>query len=136
MDRKKLSKILVYLILLISIAHFIATKLYWYSSIWWFDMPMHFLGGFWIGLACIYLFPPKDSSTTSILKILFLLLFVGVGWEVFELLFNNYVAQNPFNTLDTISDIFFDLSGGAFAILYFFKRIKINSELPPLAPPQ
>ena len=87
-------------------------------------MPIHFLGGFWIGFASIYLFSWKYYIRVSALNILFAVLFVGIGWEVFEILVNNIIAQNPFNTLDTISDIFFDLSGGAFAVLYFYQKNK------------
>ncbi len=121
MDRKKLIKRLTYLILFIFVINFLANKLYWYSSIWWFDMPMHFLGGFWI--ISLYLFSSQKISIKLIFKILLLVLIVGIGWEIFEVLVNDIVSQNPFNALDTFSDIFFDLSGGAMATLYFFKRI-------------
>ena len=46
MDRKRLFKIAAYLIATLFLLNYAATKLYWYSSIWWFDMPMHLLGGF------------------------------------------------------------------------------------------
>jgi len=91
-------------------------------------MPMHFIGGFWIGLATIYFLAPKAISFRSILIILFSVLLIGVGWELFEIFFNNYIAQNPFNTLDTISDVFFDLAGGSAAILYFLKTIMRTGE--------
>lgn len=119
MDRKKLFKHLTYLIFFILVVNFLANKFYWYSSVWYFDMIMHFLGGFWIGLAFFYLFSPKNNSVSSVFKILFLVLFVGIGWEVFEIFVNNTIVQNPFNALDTISDVFFDLAGGAFAMFYF-----------------
>jgi len=123
MDRKNLIKYLICLIFFILIVNFFANKFYWYFSIWYFDMFMHFLGGFWAALACLYLFPPKDSSFNSILRIWFLVLCIGIGWEVFEILVNDVIIRNPFNPLDTFSDIFFDLAGGATAILYFLKRI-------------
>ncbi len=123
MDRKKLIKRLVQLILFIFIVNFLANKFYWYSSIWYFDMPMHTLGGFWIGLASIYFLPPKNNSLNSVIKILLLVLVIGIGWEIYEIGVNDIIAQNPFNYLDTISDIFFDLAGGTFSILYFFKKI-------------
>ena len=97
-------------------------RFYWYSSIWYFDMPMHFLGGVWLGLSAIYLFPLKDYSLKSIFKIFFIVLLVGVGWELFEILVNKFTIQDPFNSLDTLSDICFDLAGGLFAILYFIRR--------------
>ena len=125
MDSKKLTKRLIYLILFILVVNFLSNKFYWYYSVWYLDMIMHFLGGFWVGLLAIYLFPPKDYAfdVKTILKILLFVLLIGVGWEIFEILVNDVLARNPFNTLDTLSDIFFDLSGGAFAILYFLKRI-------------
>ena len=86
-------------------------------------MPMHFLGGIWLGLASIYLFSFKDDSLKSIFRILFIVLFIGVGWEVFEILVSIFITHNPLIFLDTFSDIFFDFAGGAFAILYFFKKI-------------
>ena len=125
-DRQKLLKRLSYLIILIFIFNLVAGKLYWYSSIWWFDMPMHFLGGVWVGLILIYLFRVHGLSNKTILGLLLGVLLVGVGWEFFEFAFVNPIAGNPFNTLDTLSDIFFDLAGGAFALLYFLKRIVIQ----------
>ena len=125
MERKKLLKHLLYLILFIFVANFAANKFYWYFSIWYFDIIMHFLGGFWIGLAYFYFFSPKIlplEFPQPVFKILAFILLVGVGWEVFELLFNNIIAQNSFNILDTSSDIFFDLSGGLCAILYIWKK--------------
>jgi hypothetical protein len=98
-------------------------KFYWYSSIWYFDMPMHFLGGIWLGLISIYLFPLKNYSLKSIFKIFFIVLLVGVAWEVFEILVNRLTIQDSFNTLDTISDICFDSAGGLFAIFYFLKKV-------------
>ena len=76
----------------------------------------------------IYFFPPEDYSFSSISKILLAVFIIGIGWEVFEMLVNDVIARNPFNLLDTISDILFDLSGGAAAILYFYKRISFASE--------
>ncbi len=136
MNRAKLLKILIYLILFIFCANFLAGKFHWYYSIWWFDMPMHTLGGFWVGLALLYIAPIyldpiypfsiKDDSIKSVLKILALVLLIGVGWEVFEAL-NNYVFKIiPNANLDTISDIFFDLTGGSMAVLYFLSKMRYN----------
>jgi hypothetical protein len=46
-------------------------------------------------------------------------LILGILWELFEVLTHNYIARDLFNTLDTVSDLFFDLAGGAFAVFYF-----------------
>jgi hypothetical protein len=128
MDSEKLLMRLISLILLIFLLNFLAMKFYWYLSIWYFDMPMHFLGGIWLGLASIYFFPLKDNSLKSIFKIFFIVLLVGVGWEVFEILVNKFTVQDPFNFLDTVSDICFDLAGGLFAIFYFIKKVMFVEE--------
>ena len=129
MDRKKLFRIIAFLVVFISVTNFFANKFYWYYSIWYFDMIMHFLGGVWVGLASIYLFPPKDLSIKFIWRILFFVLLVGVGWEVFEVFVSRMTTESSyFNILDTISDVFFDLAGGVFAILYFLKRIMYINE--------
>jgi hypothetical protein len=126
MDRKKLAIRLVTLIIFIFLVNSAANTFYWYSSIWWFDMPMHFLGGFWIGLAMFWFLGRAEPSLGLILKGLLAVLVVGVGWEVFEIAVNSSLAQTPLSPLDIISDIFFDLAGGSLAVLYFFKRIRYN----------
>ncbi|MFA5778111.1 MAG: hypothetical protein WC870_01300 [Candidatus Paceibacterota bacterium] len=122
MDRKKLLRHLLYIILFIFVANFAANKFFWYSSVWYLDMIMHFLGGFWLGLAFLWFLLEENLSFALILKIILGVLFVGILWEIFELLFNNIVAQNPFNILDTSSDLFFDISGGLCAILYIWRK--------------
>jgi CDP-diglyceride synthetase len=124
MDRKNLAGSLICLIFLIFIANFLANKFYWYSSIWYFDMIMHFLGGFWVGLAGVYLFQPKEVSFNSVINILLFVFFIGVGWEVFEMLVNDVIVKNSLDFIDIASDIFFDLSGGLCAILYLWKKLQ------------
>ena len=94
-------------------------------------MPMHILGGFWLGLVFIYFLKIKDLSFSTILKIILGALVIGLLWEVFEILVDKTIIQNPFNTLDTLSDICFDLAGAGIAIFYFAKRIMLpeNFEL-------
>ena len=122
MDRKKLQQYLVSLILIIFLTSLLANKFYWYYSIWYFDMIMHFLGGFWVGLLALYFLISPRLSTGTVLKILLVILGVGLGWEIFEILVDKALAENPFNLPDTVSDIFFDLAGGMVAIVYYFKK--------------
>jgi len=89
-------------------------------------MIMHFLGGFWVGLAYFYIFLLQNMSSRLIFKILFSVLIIGVGWEVYEILVNDILAQNPFNYIDTVSDLFFDLFGGLCAILYLWIPLEIK----------
>ena len=123
MDRKNLLKRLATLLLFIFLVNYIAMKFYWYSAIWYFDMPMHFIGGFWLGLAYIWLFSVKEFSFKFIYRIILSILLIGIFWEVFELLVDKSITHKPFNALDTLSDIFFALAGGLSAVFYFFKKI-------------
>ena len=91
-------------------------------------MPMHFLGGLLLGFALIWFFIIKDISLKSIFYLILGVLLIGVLWEVFEIIIDKIITGNLFNTLDTISDIFFDLAGGTFAIFYFIKRIMFIKE--------
>jgi hypothetical protein len=122
MERKTLFKNLAYLIALIFFVNYLAINFYWYYSVRFFDMFMHFLGGFWVGLFLLWFLFEENFSKTFFLKIVLGVLLVGGLWEVYEVLINNIYAQNPFDALDTASDIFFDLSGGLCAILYLWKN--------------
>lgn len=126
MDRKKIFKISAYAIILLSLVNFIALKFYWYYSIWYFDMFMHFFGGFCVGMALLWIFykDDLDFNFSFVLKISLGVLFIGSAWEVFEIIFNNIIAGNQFDILDTVSDIVFDLLGGLCAILYLWKKLQ------------
>lgn len=128
MDRKTLFKRLAHLIFLIFILNFLANKFYWYVSIWYFDMIMHFLGGLWLGLFFIYILFLEKFNIKRILGVIALVFLIGVCWEIFELYFINHLAQNPFNLIDTTSDIFFDLAGGLVAILFISRGTLLSNE--------
>ncbi len=123
MNAKKFLIRLLLLILSIFLLNYLAMSFYWYSSIWYFDMIMHFLGGIWLGLAFIWLFKIEKISFKLILKIILGVLLISILWEVFEIILDKNITGNSFNTLDTISDISFDLAGGFFAVLYFLRKI-------------
>jgi len=123
MDSRKLLIRLIFLIFFIFLLNYLSLGFYWYSSVWYLDMPMHFLGGFWLGLALIWFFRLKEISLGLILKIILGVLLIGILWEIFEIVINKTITGNSFNIFDTTSDIFFDLAGGFFAVFYFLKRI-------------
>jgi uncharacterized membrane protein YjdF len=119
-EKKNLFKYSASLIFVIFVLHFLATNFYWYYSMWYFDMFMHFLGGLWLGFVFLWFFGKNNLNLSLIFKIIFGILIVGIGWEIFEFYFVNYVAENSFDRLDTLSDIFFDLFGGLSAVIYSF----------------
>ena len=123
MDSRKFLIRLLLLIFFIFLLNYLAMNFYWYSSIWYFDMLMHFLGGFWLGLTFIWFFKIEKISSKTIFKIILEVLLISILWEVFEVVLDKNITGNIFNVLDTVSDILFDIAGGFFAILYFLKKI-------------
>jgi hypothetical protein len=105
-----------------------ANKFYWQNSVWYFDIIMHFLGGVWVGFFFIYVYSPLQRVTRPVLKVLLSVFLIGISWEIFEFVVNNVIGRIPFDAGDTLSDIFWDLTGGLIATFYFFKFIMPSSE--------
>lgn len=122
MDRKHLFNTLTGLIIFIFLANAVANKFYWYSSIWYFDIFMHFLGGFWVGILALYVVRAKEISPTLLGKIISAVLIIGLGWEIFEIVVDRVISRNAFNALDSSADIFFDCAGGVAAVFYYLKN--------------
>lgn len=123
MDRRKLFNRQALLVALIALVNFGAIKFHWYYSLWWFDMPMHFLGGMWVAMLIIWYLGDSKFSIESVGRVILGAFIVGLAWEVFELLLNEQFVQNAYDLPDTLSDIFFDLSGAFTAVLYTAMRI-------------
>ncbi len=121
MDPKKLLKHLVILMFFIFLVDRIGVTLYWYFTIWWFDMVMHFVSGLWTGLFFAYVFYIRKPIFSNVFYIILLSFLIGVSWEIFELYVFNHIGGTPFNLLDTVSDIFFDVAGATLAALYVLK---------------
>src|SRR3989344_863105 len=90
---------------------------------WWLDMAHHFLGGAWIALFfnwCAKRFNSHVSARAFLFAtaVLGTVALAGVFWEFFEFILNRYVINIGFlGYEDTLSDLFFDLLGGALAFL-------------------
>lgn len=110
----------------IFIVNTLATIFYWYSSIWWFDMPMHFFGGAWLGLMGLSLCGMPwiqrrkqcKSFLEALIFVFFFVFIIAVSWEIFEFVLQKLTGALLANPLDSLSDIMFDLAGGFSAILY------------------
>ncbi len=129
MDRKGFLKHLIFLMFFVFLVNFFAFKFYWYSLIWYLDIIMHFLGGFWVGLFFIYVFSikkPTISISSLFLKVFLATLIIGVLWEIYEFSLH-VISATSFDFRDTISDIFFDLLGSVISIFYFLKIIMLSS---------
>lgn len=124
MIRQKISKSLAVSAFLIGFLNFLAMKFYLFWTTVWFDMVMHFLGGFFIGLLFIYIFA-KNTEYKNALKIsLISIFFVGILWEVFELYFEMTDVNSPDFFSDTGMDFVMDFLGAFVSVLYF--KIKLR----------
>ncbi len=130
---QKLLRRILLLILVIFTLNTLSTFFYWYYTIWWFDMPMHFLGGFFILLLTVfiaeqYLHISLSKKHINITVLERVLLYSGVAllaallWEYLEIIFTNILGGLPFNILDTVSDLCFDISGILLACVYLYSR--------------
>lgn len=123
-SRKDILASLAFTVVFVSIVNFLAIKGLWYYLFWYFDMPMHFLGGVVVMYLLIYIFYSRISvqKSSNLFYLLAGVLIVGLGWEVFEYFLLNVYAGQPFNIIDSTSDIFFDLAGGIWGLLYIRKK--------------
>ena len=132
-------KIIVYFLIAFLFLHIFATIYHLYWLFPWFDIPMHFLGGFLLAIIFFYFWRFAHisigtgvSSVPNVFVALVLTLgfvaLIGVFWEFYEFLRDFYlltggkisVFQNSF--ADTVKDLFFDLVGGTTAFAIFYKR--------------
>ena len=129
------SKSVLIFLVVILLFHFIATFNYWYWAYLWLDMPMHFLGGFWVAMAFVYLiskyqFPVsneflKQNFLSFIIITLSFVALIGVLWEFYEFLSDVFLSSKEYAQIfqqgaaDTMGDLFFDLLGGTFFSLAF-----------------
>lgn len=125
---------------IVTTAHAAALFFNWYSTIFWLDDILHFLGGAFLAfvfLLGVQKMPQYASFAASIP--LFLILgvsfaaFVGVLWEFFEFGFDSFVApvynfpSAQLGLSDTLSDLLFDILGSGAVLLCYavlYKRRK------------
>lgn len=93
-----------------------------YYLIWWLDMVHHFLGGLWLAFLLNFYLKKIGFAVSNLLLLLILFLgfaaLVGVLWEFTEFLWDRFFWHSGFTYFsgiyeDTLSDLFFDLLGGA-----------------------
>lgn len=128
MNKKSFPPSLVFFVLTILAFQIIALSFSWYWRIWWFDMPMHFAGGLWIGLSVLWIVflserfihtLPQNTLNTFFIGILSVCA-VAIAWEIFEyIVYILFPHGSPYDIFDTMSDIFLGLMGGVIASLSF-----------------
>ncbi len=98
----------------LAFVHVVALQLFLYWHLWWFDIPMHILGGAVVALGAFVLrdlrMYPLTGIARSFWQSLALVGFVMVVWELFELWAGIPItAAYP---LDTMIDVSVGFVGG------------------------
>lgn len=110
--------------ILIAFLQLLAATYYLYWEFWWYDIMMHLLGGLFIGLSFLWVLyfevPHIKNRIPVFATTFFVVLVVGIAWEVFEYVTGMYNAKNY--NIDTTLDLAMDMVGMMGAYL-LFKRI-------------
>lgn len=127
MIHKKLFKKAFLVLLIVGILNFIGVQLYFYDSIWWYDIVQHMLSGSLIAMGTFLLwnfFLPFTITHKKKMIIIALIstLIVGAIWEWYELHFGlTFLSDGAIYVFDTTKDMIDDLIGGFFGSLYAIK---------------
>ena len=117
--------------LLLTVLHHCALEYLWYCEYWWFDIPMHFMGGFLGGILAVWAycrvpyvgkFLYKFVSPSAV--VVLLVFFVTLLWEVFEV-WAGISIHEPRYLFDTTKDMMVGMLGGTVSLL-FVRWIEIN----------
>jgi hypothetical protein len=127
MKRSPLPLLIGALGIIIFSSNAVALAYYLYWRIPWLDIPMHFLGGLWVGLSILWLYYesgyihlPKDKrGRGSVLTLALAGTFIiGVLWEIFEFSLDTFIVfQEVYNIGDTLLDLFMDEVGALVAAM-------------------
>lgn len=124
----------VTLFLLVCVLEYFAEVFYFHWTIWWYDVILHHLGGACAGTAFLYsyydLFKISKFNKQGAIKLVFLfVLFVGVVWEIYELIHgDSSFSDGVFYYRDTFSDLIADSAGGFFSVYFSFKHFEKISD--------
>jgi hypothetical protein len=131
---KKFFREFIFLAILVAALHLLAVEKDLYWRINEFDSLMHFLGGAMVGFGFIFffyssgLFRPADRTLFGFLGMALLgIAFVGVAWEIFEILTGSMFVSSLDYASDTSLDFVMDTLGSIAAALYSFSQI-VSSE--------
>lgn len=114
------------IILPLAVFHAVATYWHLYFHISWLDIPVHVIGGFWVGYTALAIYYHTNVVTrkrVTFFRIITLSLgsaiALGVTLELFEFIVAQEIARTPFDVFDTLSDVGADIVGGLFAGVFY-----------------
>lgn len=98
---------------LLAVVHYVALQLFLYWRFWWFDIPMHFIGGTVVALGIFTLYDlrlPLPARYLKLIPVVLLTFVVAMVWEVFELGIGIPIEEDYI--FDTTLDLIMGLLGG------------------------
>lgn len=111
--------------LFIGVIQVIALRFFLYWTVWWLDIVMHFLGGFWVALIVLWFYKAfvkeKAKSDHGYLLALLGVIIVGIAWEVFEVLADTAHVRGNY-LFDTVGDLIMDTVGALVAAYIVFRK--------------
>jgi VanZ family protein len=138
MKKYSLLHLSFWLMALLAGLNLVGIAFYFYWTLWWFDILMHFLAGFSGGLFAIWfvfyagLFSKRAPTILEAIFVsLLAIAIVGVVWEIFEYL-NGITLSTQSYSLDVTYDIIADLVGAIVAGIVGVKEIFHTTDKAPL----
>jgi uncharacterized membrane-anchored protein len=124
-DMRTYRNILAAIVVLICLVN--GSALYWhlYFTIRWLDIPVHLLGGFWVGSFALYMYYRRknaraDRSSIFVASLAFSsALLIGLFWELYEYYVNSAANLYECDMVDTLSDLANDAIGAISAAVLF-----------------
>ncbi|MFH1631562.1 MAG: hypothetical protein ABIA47_00865 [bacterium] len=126
-----------FIIALVLVAHAMGIIFDLYNYISWYDIPMHFGGGFAAGALGLAIWQQgieeikfKGRLQRHLrwwlvpLFALGIVAIISVAWEFHEFLLDELLTDKNLRQLglaDTMGDYFFDMTGGVFALIAFYR---------------
>jgi hypothetical protein len=115
------------LFLVVGLLHLVATIYHLYWSIYEFDSVVHFFGGaalstffLWFYFFSDFFNPVKRSLVQFLIVSIVGAMFIGVSWEIFELIFRQTMVQKLDYAYDTMMDLLMDFLGAMVACFYAY----------------
>jgi len=125
-NEKKALFALTGLIYVIAALHIAALYFFWYWSIWWYDIMMHTLMGFWIGSMALIIASRRINTKNDLIRFgvpILAAFIIGILWETFEWHIDRFIiVRLQTDIIDTLSDLASDITGGLIASLIGFHR--------------
>jgi membrane protease YdiL (CAAX protease family) len=137
--KKPLVLEIILLFVLVATLDILARIYHLYWSVYEFDSVVHFFAGTCLALFFLWLyffsgfFNPQKRNLRSFLLISILgVMFVGISWEIFELIFKQTMVQKVDYPYDLFMDLLMDFLGAVTGCLYALMKEESLKKILPM----